>query len=64
MNISNKHYREMQRTVEHLKQKEKMDNALTKLELARLEKEKDGAERSIADNIGRIIGHFIFNIGK
>lgn len=64
MNISNKHYRDMQRAIDHLNQKEKMDNALTKLELARLEKQKDGSERSIADNIGRIIGHFIFNSGK
>lgn len=64
MNISNKHYRDMQRTVDYLNQKEKMDNVLTNLELARLEKLKDGSERSIADNIGRIIGHFLFNSGK
>lgn len=43
MNISNKHYRDMQKMVNYSNKKEKMDNALTKLELARLEKQKDGS---------------------
>lgn len=64
MNISNKHYRDMQRTLDYLKQEENVDNAYTKLELARLEKQKDGFERNIADSIGRILGHLLFHRGK
>ena len=64
MDISNKHYRDTQRMVDYLNQESKKNDALTQLELARIEKEKDGSKRSIADNIGRIFGHFLFNGGK
>lgn len=60
MDIGNKHYRDVERAIENLEQKENLSNAETKLKLEELEFQKDGSVRSIADYIGKIIGHFIF----
>ncbi|MCI7503983.1 MAG: hypothetical protein MSA76_10105 [Clostridium sp.] len=60
MNISNKNYRNVQKAIFQSKEEIRTNDALTAQILARLEKQRDGSKRSIADNIGRILGYILF----
>ncbi len=61
MDINNKHFKNMKQEIDNLNKKEKMNNEKTRLELLRLEKQRDISEKSIADSVGRILGYFAFN---
>lgn len=60
MNISNKHYKEAQKIVENLNKEKNINDAMTRLQLVKLEQKSDGSIRELADSVGKLVGHLFF----
>ena len=60
MNICNKNYRESQRKNAESPERMRCSNEQTKSKLNYLENRQDDAIKSVADYVGKLIGHVLF----